>query len=110
MPLEDDVPLAHSLEPNLRKLGMPTRLVKGKIELDGEFVVCRKGEVLGSGQTTLLKTFGIATAVFRVSIEAYWARETGKVEVVEGQEKTGGVTRGDEESMDFEDNADDIEV
>ncbi|CAD6585052.1 MAG: mRNA turnover 4 [Alectoria sarmentosa] len=64
---EEDVPLAHSVEPNLRKLGLPTRLVKGKVELDGDFVVCREGEVLGSGQTTLLKMFGIAMAEFRFS-------------------------------------------
>ena len=79
---DEDVPLAHSVEPNLRKLGLPTRLVKGKVELDGEFVVCKEGEVLGSGQTTLLKMFGIAMAEFRVGVEAYWERETGEVTVV----------------------------
>ena len=79
---EEDVPLAHSVEPNLRKLGLPTRLVKGKVELDGDFVVCREGEVLGSGQTTLLKMFGIAMAEFRVRVEAYWERETGEVTMV----------------------------
>lgn len=109
IPLEDDVPLAHSSEPNLRKLGMQTRLVKGKIELDSDFVVCREGEVLGSGQTTLLKTFGLATAVFRVGIEAYWARETGIVEAVEGQKRAGRVKLGDED-MDIENIADDVEV
>ena len=52
------------------------------MELDGEFVVCRAGEVLGSGQTTLLKMFGVAMAEFRVGVEAYWERETGVVTVV----------------------------
>ena len=28
---EDDVPMSHSIEPELRKLNMPTSLVKGKI-------------------------------------------------------------------------------
>ena len=76
------MPLAHSVELNLRKLGLPTRLVKGKVELDGEFVVCKEGDVLGSGQTTLLKMFGIAMAEFRVGVEAYWERDTGEVTVV----------------------------
>lgn len=69
--------MAHSVEPALRKLGVPSRLVKGRVELDGEFVVCREGEVLGSGQTTLLKMFGVAMAEFRVGVEAVWERETG---------------------------------
>lgn len=105
--VEEDVPLAHSVEPGLRKLGLPTRLVKGKVELDGEFVVCREGEVLGSGQTTLLKMFGVAMAEFRVGIEAYWERETGEVTVV-GE----GVGRKlDVEAMDFEgEEVEDVEV
>ena len=80
------MPLAASVEPNLRKLGVPTRLVKGRVVLDGRgeegFVVCREGEVLGSGQSALLKTFGIAMAEFSVKVEAYWDRETGRVEVL----------------------------
>lgn len=96
--MEEDVALAHSVEPNLRKLGLPTRLVKGKVELDGEFVVCTEGEVLGSGQTTLLKMFGVAMAEFRVGVEAYWERETGEVTVVvEGVER-----KLDVEGMDVE--------
>lgn len=79
------MPLAHSQEAGLRKLGVPTRLVKGRVELGGEFVVCRKGEVLGSGQTTLLKMFGVAMAEFSVGVEAWWVRDTGEV-VVAGKE------------------------
>lgn len=85
---EEDVPLAHSVEPMLRKLGVPTRLVKGKVELEQDFVVCNKGDVLGSGQTTLLKTFGVTMAEFRVAIRACWHSETGEVTVVQGDEVT----------------------
>ncbi len=91
--------MAHSIEPSLRKLGVPTRLVKARVELDSEggFTVCRKGEVLGSGQTSLLKMFGVALAEFRVGVEAYWERDTGKVVVLEegGEEKV-------EEGMDVD--------
>ena len=93
IPIEEDVPLAHSIEPTLRKLGVPTRLVKGKIELENEYVVCREGEVLGSGQTTLLKMFGVATAVFAVEIRAYWVKETGEVVVLK-QGDSGGADGG----------------
>lgn len=92
------MPLAHSVEPNLRRLGLPTRLVKGKVELDGEFVVCKEGEVLGSGQTTLLKMFGVAMAEFRVRVEAYWEREMGEVTVV----RKGVERKLDVEGMDVE--------
>jgi mRNA turnover protein 4 len=60
--IEDDVPMAHSLEPELRKLNMPTTLVKGKITLENPYTVCKEGEVLDSRQTRLLKLFGVATA------------------------------------------------
>ena len=101
------MPLAHSVEPNLRKLGLPTRMVKGKVELDGEYVVCKEGDVLGSGQTTLLKMFGVAVAEFKVGVEAYWERETGEVTVVgEGIER-----KLDVEGMDIEqEGIEDVEV
>lgn len=76
---EEDLPLPHSLEVNVRQLGMPTRLVKGKVELEGEYTVCREGEVLSSAQTALLKTFGVAMAEFRVAVKAYWSAATQEV-------------------------------
>ncbi|KAI4280130.1 MAG: hypothetical protein L6R38_004676 [Xanthoria sp. 2 TBL-2021] len=87
IPITEDVPLAHSLEPTLRKLGLPTRLEKGRVMLDEEFQVCKEGEVLGSGQTTLLKMFGVAMAEFGVEVRAWWVKETGTVEAVEGAEQ-----------------------
>lgn len=79
IPEEDDVPLAHSIEPSLRKLGVPSKLVKGKIELENDFVVCKEGEILGSGQTSLLKIFGVAIATFQVQLVAWYDRESAIV-------------------------------
>lgn len=70
MAVEDDVPLPHSLEPELRKLGMPTTLDKGRITLQNEYEVCKEGQVLDSRQTRLLKLFGVATAEFKVQLVA----------------------------------------
>jgi len=67
---EDDVVMAHSLEPELRKLNMPTSLVKGKITLENPYTVCEEGDVLDSRQTRLLKLFGVATADFTVQLVA----------------------------------------
>lgn len=86
VPQDEDVPIGHSVEPGLRKLGVPTRLVKGRVELEREFEVCKEGDVLGSGQTTLLKMFGVAISEFRVGIRAYWTAETGEVTLVEENE------------------------
>ncbi|KAL9119107.1 MAG: hypothetical protein Q9187_004336 [Circinaria calcarea] len=93
IPVEEDVPLAHSIEPTLRKLGVPSRLMKGKIELDADYKVCTEGEVLGSGQTTLLKMFGVATAEFGMKIKAYFVAGTGEVVSLEdgGGERGGGM-------------------
>ena len=67
---EEDVPMAHSLEPELRKLNVPTSLVKGKITLQNEYTVCKEGGALDSRQTRLLKLFGVATAEFTVQLLA----------------------------------------
>ena len=69
---EEDVPLAHSLEPTVRKWGLPTRLVKGKVmlEVEGGYTVCKEGDILSSDQTALLKCFGVALAEFKVIVEA----------------------------------------
>lgn len=54
---EDVAP--HSMEPQFRKLGMPTSLVKGVPTLkNGEYVVCKKGDKLKVDQAHLLKLFG----------------------------------------------------
>lgn len=54
------------------------------MELDEPFEVCKEGDVLGSGQTTLLKMFGVTMAEFGVEVRAWWIKETGQVEVVKG--------------------------
>ena len=67
---EDDVPMSHGVESTLRKWGVPTRLVEGKVELEDEYRVCGEGEVLDSRQTAILKQFGVQTSEFRVRVKA----------------------------------------
>lgn len=77
VPVEHDVPLEHSIEPELRRLGVPTRMVRGKIVLGDEngegegYVVCKEGEVLDSRQTRLLKLFSVCLSEFKVQIISY---------------------------------------
>ncbi|KAK0722520.1 ribosomal protein L10-domain-containing protein [Lasiosphaeria miniovina] len=86
VPVENDVPVSHSLEPELRRLGMPTRMIRGKVVLGDEdgtgsepYTVCREGEVLDSRQTRLLKLFSVCMSEFKVQLMAYWSASTGEV-------------------------------
>jgi mRNA turnover protein 4 len=94
VPAEHDVPLGHTLEPELRKLGIPTRMVRGKIVLGDEdgsgegYTVCRAGDVLDSRQTRLLKLFSVCMSEFSVKVKAYWSAASGEVTVVDAAEET----------------------
>jgi mRNA turnover protein 4 len=84
---DQDDPVPHSVETTLRKWGMPTRLVAGKVKLENEYVVCKEGQVLDSHQTALLKMFGVAMAEFRVRVVAYWTGADGNVTVLDHDEE-----------------------
>lgn len=96
VPAEHDVPVEHTLEPELRRLGVPTRMLKGKVVLGGDeagegsegYVVCREGEVLDSRQTRLLKMFSVCMSEFRVRVLAYWTAASGEITEVAGAEGT----------------------
>ncbi|KAI1267277.1 ribosomal protein L10-domain-containing protein [Xylariaceae sp. FL1019] len=94
---EEDTPLGHTVEPELRRLGVPTRMVKGKVVLEEApegaseedkrgHVVCRLGDVLDSRQTRLLKMFGVYMSEFRVRVLAYWSAATTDVTEVNAAE------------------------
>lgn len=93
---ENDVPLGQAIEPELRKLGMPTRMVQGRVVCGDEgqiagYTICKEGEVLDSRQTRLLKLFSVCLSEFRVKTVAYWSAASGEVTVVdaEGADKGG---------------------
>jgi mRNA turnover protein 4 len=86
LPADDDVALPHSLETTVRKWGMPTKLVKGKIVLDADYTVCKEGETLNSHQTALLKMFGVAMADFKVDMKAYYTKATESVTEIDAME------------------------
>ncbi|KAI8628621.1 ribosomal protein L10-domain-containing protein [Xylariaceae sp. FL1651] len=90
VPAEHDVPMGHTVEPELRRLGVPTRMVKGKVVLEDApegadeaekegYVVCRAGDVLDSRQTRLLKLFSVCMSEFRVRVLAHWSAASTEV-------------------------------
>lgn len=76
VPAEHDVPLGHTIEPELRRLAVPTRMVRGKVVLGEEdgsgegYSVCKEGDVLDSRQTRLLKLFDQCLSEFKVRVMA----------------------------------------
>jgi len=97
----DGKPFPHSMEPQLRKLGLATRMVAGVPSLTTQHVVCRKGDQLTSEQVQLLKLRGDQTVIFKVALRCMWDKESG--ETTEGQpslENPGSNAEGDEEGSD----------
>ncbi|CCD22543.1 ribosome assembly factor MRT4 NDAI_0A03860 [Naumovozyma dairenensis CBS 421] len=83
IPIEDDIPMVHSLEPTLRnKYEIPTKIKAGKITIDTPYSVCEKGDKLDVRQALILKQFGIAESEFKVKLAAYFDNETSTVENV----------------------------
>lgn len=56
-------PLPHSMDPQLRQLGLDTLLVKGVPSLREETVLCKEGEKLSSEKCRILKLLAIQMAV-----------------------------------------------
>jgi len=98
-------PLAHTLEPLLRKHGLPTRLNKGVVELLAPHIVCRRGQALDPNQAAVLRLFEARSATCRLVPVAVWREgedgEEGTVEVLaaaeEGEEEAEGGDDGEEE-------------
>ncbi|KAE8750052.1 hypothetical protein FOCC_FOCC003176 [Frankliniella occidentalis] len=83
-PLPD---FAHSLEPHLRQLGMPTSLQKGVITLVKDYTVCKKGTVLTPDQARILKLMGRQMAEFRVTLKCMWDKDGGKIKKFKNETK-----------------------
>jgi len=80
--------LSHSLEPHLRKLGMPTRLKNGVIHLEAEYVLCQAAQPITPEQAKLLKILDIKLADFHFEVAGVWSSD-GTVEIFEEEEEEG---------------------
>ncbi|XP_025909452.1 mRNA turnover protein 4 homolog [Nothoprocta perdicaria] len=87
----------HSMEPQLRQLGLPTALKKGVVTLLSDYEVCKEGDVLTPEQARILKLFGYEMAEFKVTIKFLWNSETGDFEQLEGEPETAGEEEEEEE-------------
>jgi len=67
----------HSIEPHLRKLGMPTKLERSVVTLIKDFEVCKKGTVLTPEQAKILEYLDIKLATFHFVLKGCWIKGTG---------------------------------
>ncbi|XP_053257005.1 mRNA turnover protein 4 homolog [Podarcis raffonei] len=96
----------HSMEPQLRQLGLPTALKKGVVTLISDYEVCKEGSILTPEQARILKLFGYTMAEFKVTIRSVWNAETGDFEQLaeEGEDVTEGMEEEEEK-----DNCDEVD-
>lgn len=90
---ENDL-LPMQIEPQLRKLGVPTRIKGGKVileeaaegamiaEEEAGYLVCKEGDILDSRQTSILKILGVRMAEFKVELRAMYDKNQGSVKEV----------------------------
>jgi mRNA turnover protein 4 len=64
--------MEHTLEPTLRKNGMPTKLNRGVIELAADHVLCKEGEHISPQGAILLRFFGHELATFKCTLTCRW--------------------------------------
>ena len=95
-------PFPHNEEPQLRRLGLRTRMERGVPTLDVPHTVCEKGKTLTPEQTQLLKLVGIKMVTFKVGLRARWDAATGEVEQVQGEEIAQEDAGGEDEEGDEE--------
>ncbi|KAM0731259.1 mRNA turnover protein 4-like protein [Formica fusca] len=88
----------HSMEPQLRQLGMPTSLQKGVITLIKPFRVCQKDDILTPEQAQILKLLDKPLAVFKLLLLGVYTKKYGfkKLKVPDN------TTENDEEEMDVD--------
>eukprot|EP00761_Pharyngomonas_kirbyi_P014978 gb/GECH01015009.1/.p1 GENE.gb/GECH01015009.1/~~gb/GECH01015009.1/.p1 ORF type:complete len:230 (+),score=69.91 gb/GECH01015009.1/:1-690(+) len=61
-----------SMEPLLRRLGLPVQIIKGTVHIPFDHVVCRAGEEINSSQSKILKIFRKPLAKFKVQLVCHW--------------------------------------
>lgn len=63
---------SNTIEPYLRKLGLPTRVHEGKIEMLGDFVVCSPGEVVDTEKSKILRLLNVQQGEMKIELKAVW--------------------------------------
>eukprot|EP01027_Heterolobosea_sp_BB2_P025878 GEZU01039734.1.p2 GENE.GEZU01039734.1~~GEZU01039734.1.p2 ORF type:complete len:237 (+),score=62.30 GEZU01039734.1:55-711(+) len=63
---------SHSMEVQLRQLGLPVELKEGTINVIYDHYVCRAGQTLTPEQARVLKHFGVQMSEFQITLQSRW--------------------------------------
>ncbi|XP_071440700.1 mRNA turnover protein 4 homolog [Hetaerina americana] len=85
-----------SMEPVLRKLGLPVKLDRGAITLIKDYTVCKKGDILTPEQARILKFLDIQMAEFKIHLGCVWTNN-GSFEIINGGKMVLGKHDGETE-------------
>ncbi|MFH4983879.1 hypothetical protein AB6A40_010588 [Gnathostoma spinigerum] len=66
-----------TLEPQMRRLGLPTKLEKGVVTLLSDYRICKEGDKLNAEQAKLLKLLGYKISVFKINLIGQWTKSDG---------------------------------
>ena len=98
--------MPHNEEPQLRKLGLTTRMNRGVPTLDVPHKICEQGKTLTPEQSQLLKLLGYKTVEFKIKLLGRWEKETGSVIIEPATEEPPTDTSNGEGEDDEEDTSD----
>lgn len=74
---EGELEFEPSQESNLRLVGLPVCVKRGKICLTNDFVVCEEGDVLTPERAKILEFLGMKMATFKVNLVCRWSKDKG---------------------------------
>jgi len=99
----------HTMDQYLRKLGMPVMLKKGVINLERDYIVCKKGVALSPEQAQLLKLLDVKMADFAFTLTSHWSdgKVTQLADAREAQRKAIVGRAGNTNTVIVDDNNDD---
>ncbi|XP_006144951.1 mRNA turnover protein 4 homolog [Tupaia chinensis] len=89
----------HSMELQLRQLGLPTALRRGVVTQLSDYETCKEGDVLTPEQARVLKLFGYEMAEFKVIMKYVWDAQSERFQQV-GDDMPESASESAEESED----------
>lgn len=70
---QGEMPFAHSMLEEFKKLRLPVEIKSGKIHMRENYTVCKEGKVLTPEQCRILKLYAKPMTYFTLTPRAYWS-------------------------------------
>lgn len=99
----------HTMEPQLRKLGLHTSLKKGVVHLDVEHQICKKSDKLTPEQARLLKLFGHMQAEFKVKVKMVYNKPGQLFELLDSSVDDEGYAESESAEEEMEEDEENLQ-